>query len=164
MTRLSRNSTLSERSFAPQRVLHSTSGNAHFSGTGSLTFSGQAESNSIAPPLYHPHPVNAHDLYVPFEVQDQRGRLHRGWKKTPSVGGFHQDVAEAERFLERQVIKDAQGQKHIMWTRINGMLTCSEMDSPKYIAYRARQQKSVNKNGEPVWSDELEEAFQFGPS
>ena len=164
MTRLSRNLTVPERSIASQRVLHSTSGNAHFSGTSNLDSLGQTESSSIAPPLYYPHPFNAHDPYVPFEVRDHRNRLHRGWKKTSSVGGFNQNAAEAEKFLERYIIKDAQGRKHTIWKRINGMLTSSEMENPKYIAYRARQQKVVNKNGEQVWSDELEEAFQFGSS
>ena len=166
MTRLSRNSSHPERSFSPPKVLHSTSGNAHFSGTESLSSSGQADSNPLTASLYHPHPTSSHGPYVPFEVRDRRGHLHCGWKKITSINGCtsrqHQTTTEADEYLDRQIIEDAQGRKHAIWVRIDGMLTHAEIYSPKYIAYRARQQKVVDKNGEQVWSDELEEAFQFG--
>lgn len=42
------------------------------------------------------------------------------------------------------------------------ILTQVELNSPKYLAYRARQRRDTGKDGEPVWPDHLEEAFQKG--
>ncbi|GAB1204077.1 hypothetical protein APSETT445_002726 [Aspergillus pseudonomiae] len=40
--------------------------------------------------------------------------------------------------------------------------TRSYLKSQKYIEYRARPRRDTGKDGEPVWSDELEDAFQQG--
>lgn len=36
------------------------------------------------------------------------------------------------------------------------------MNSQKYLEYRARPRRDTGKDGEPVWSDALEDAFQQG--
>lgn len=36
------------------------------------------------------------------------------------------------------------------------------LKSQKYLDYRARPRRDTGKDGEPVWSDELEDAFQQG--
>lgn len=36
------------------------------------------------------------------------------------------------------------------------------LQSPKYLEYRARPRRDTGKDGEAVWSDELEDAFQQG--
>ncbi|KAL3440461.1 TEA/ATTS domain family-domain-containing protein [Aspergillus insuetus] len=36
----------------------------------------------------------------------------------------------------------------------------SYLKSQKYLEYRARPRRDTGKDGEPVWSDELEDAFQ----
>jgi transcriptional enhancer factor len=38
----------------------------------------------------------------------------------------------------------------------------SYLKSQKYLEYRARPRRDTGKDGEPVWSDELEDAFQQG--
>lgn len=38
----------------------------------------------------------------------------------------------------------------------------SYLKSQKYTEYRARPRRDTGKDGEPVWSDELEDAFQQG--
>lgn len=38
----------------------------------------------------------------------------------------------------------------------------SYMNSQKYLEYRARPRRDTGKDGEPVWSDQLEDAFQQG--
>lgn len=38
----------------------------------------------------------------------------------------------------------------------------SYLKSQKYLDYRARPRRDTGKDGEPVWSDELEDAFQQG--
>lgn len=38
----------------------------------------------------------------------------------------------------------------------------SYMNSQKYLEYRARPRRDTGKDGEPVWSDALEDAFQQG--
>ncbi|PTU23313.1 hypothetical protein P175DRAFT_0166600 [Aspergillus ochraceoroseus IBT 24754] len=40
--------------------------------------------------------------------------------------------------------------------------TRSYLKSQKYLEYRARPRRDTGKDGEPVWSDELEDAFQQG--
>lgn len=40
----------------------------------------------------------------------------------------------------------------------------SYLKSQKYLEYRARPRRDTGKDGEPVWSDELEDAFQQGKS
>jgi transcriptional enhancer factor len=40
----------------------------------------------------------------------------------------------------------------------------SYLKSQKYLEYRARPRRDTGKDGEPVWSDELEDAFQQGMS
>lgn len=42
------------------------------------------------------------------------------------------------------------------------ILSRDELDSPKYITYRERQRRNTGKDGESVWPDSLEEAFQRG--
>ena len=41
-------------------------------------------------------------------------------------------------------------------------LTRTELRCDAYLKYRARQRKNLGKDGKPVWSDHLEEAFQRG--
>jgi hypothetical protein len=38
----------------------------------------------------------------------------------------------------------------------------SYLKSQKYLEYRARPRRDTGKDGEPVWSDELEDALQQG--
>ncbi|KAA6416295.1 MAG: transcription factor [Lasallia pustulata] len=52
---------------------------------------------------------------------------------------------------------DHKGRRHV---RKLPILTKSELNSEKYLAYRARQRANIGKDGEPVWPDDLEEAFQ----
>jgi transcriptional enhancer factor len=40
----------------------------------------------------------------------------------------------------------------------------SYLKSQKYLEYRARPRRDTGKDGEPVWSDALEDAFQQGES
>lgn len=42
------------------------------------------------------------------------------------------------------------------------ILTRSELRCEAYLKYRARQRKNLGSDGEPVWSDHMEEAFQRG--
>lgn len=65
-----------------------------------------------------------------------------------------QQVRTAER-------PDHKGRRHV---RKLPILTKSELNSEKYLAYRARQRANIGKDGEPVWPDDLEEAFQRGLS
>lgn len=57
---------------------------------------------------------------------------------------------------------DAEGRKHTVWQRIKGTITELERQSPKYYDYRRRLRKYVDQNGEVLWSDEVEDAFQIG--
>ena len=38
----------------------------------------------------------------------------------------------------------------------------SYLKSQKYLEYRARPRRDTGKDGDPVWSDALEDAFQQG--
>lgn len=42
------------------------------------------------------------------------------------------------------------------------ILSQEQLNSQKYVEYRDRQRKKTGENGEPVWPDDLEEAFQRG--
>lgn len=42
------------------------------------------------------------------------------------------------------------------------ILSRSELRCEPYLKYRARQRKNLGKDGKPVWSDHMEEAFQRG--
>ena len=44
----------------------------------------------------------------------------------------------------------------------NGSRKRSYLKSQKYLEYRARPRRDTGKDGEPVWSDALEDAFQQG--
>ena len=160
---MTRNPASERKPYAPQRVLHSTSGNAHFDNTQYLpsqTTSGFSNTSvDQGSPQGGPCPL------VPLEIQDRKGKVHYIWKKLTSDGApdeiQDQILISAGGYLEPCEIEDRHGVKHYGYKR-SGLLTNAELQSPKYVAYRNRARKDVNDQGEQVWSDELEEAFQLG--
>ena len=55
---------------------------------------------------------------------------------------------------------DAQGNPPNNFQRTYGALTADEI--PRYREYRQRTRKDIGQDGQPVWPDALEEAFQIG--
>ena len=56
--------------------------------------------------------------------------------------------------------KDQQGKKRLMLRRIPGAL--SRYEQSRYRQYRMRARRNTKPDGEQIWSDDAEEAFQIG--
>jgi transcriptional enhancer factor len=80
-----------------------------------------------------PQPLSGHTLH--HHQQQVAARLHqRKLRRLHSVGPSSQSRRARSSYLKSQ----------------------------KYLEYRARPRRDTGKDGEPVWSDELEDAFQQG--
>lgn len=81
----------------------------------------------------HPPAAPAHPAYAPSSFQQQRAQVKK-LRRMNSVGPHSGGARRARSYLKSQ----------------------------KYLEYRARPRRDTGKDGEPVWSDELEDAFQQG--
>ncbi|KAJ6144255.1 hypothetical protein N7470_008150 [Penicillium chermesinum] len=81
----------------------------------------------------------------------------------------HTDAAAREEQLQQLAFKYPHHQTPIAakaspasfcWTKRSSPPGRSYLKSQKYLEYRARPRRDTGKDGEPVWSDELEDAFQ----
>lgn len=76
----------------------------------------------------------------------------------PPHSSFHQQQALAARFQQKK-LRRMQSVGH---SSSAARRARSYLKSQKYLEYRARPRRDTGKDGEPVWSDELEDAFQQG--
>lgn len=79
----------------------------------------------------------------------------------PHSSSFHPQQALTARFQQkklRRINSVGHGHHHSNSSR----RARSYLKSQKYMEYRARPRRDTGKDGEPVWSDELEDAFQQG--
>ncbi|KAF9889926.1 hypothetical protein FE257_006798 [Aspergillus nanangensis] len=94
--------------------------------------------HQYAPPKYpyhHPHP--AHPL--------------------PAAASLHHHQVLANRWQAKKLRRlQSLGPNQLVGPRRGR----SYLKSQKYLEYRARPRRDTGKDGEPVWSDELEDAFQ----
>ena len=157
MTRPSAHSSLPIRPAVAQKVLCSTSGNAHHN---KHEHSG-SEQNGAGPPFTAPRVAissrNNNNL-AQTVIVDKKGQKRHVWRKVPGSLGVPEQFME---YLEEVEIQDLHGRKHKVWER-SGLLSNAELHSPKYLTYRAKTQKCLSKvDGLPVWPDDLEAVFQF---
>lgn len=86
----------------------------------------------------HPPPAPAHPVHAP--------------------ANFHQQQALAARFQAKKLRR-----MNSVGPGAGGARRArSYLKSQKYLEYRARPRRDTGKDGEAVWSDELEDAFQQG--
>lgn len=72
-------------------------------------------------------------------------------------------MRERKRRRQAKPLPIDQHGNEIPWEIIRDpVLTKSELQSPRYLAYRSKQRNPKGSKKEPVWTDELEEAFQLG--
>ncbi|KAB8206904.1 TEA/ATTS domain family-domain-containing protein [Aspergillus parasiticus] len=123
----------------PGRVLQNTSGNI------------QSYSDTLA----HTDPTGREDHFS-----------HYGFKyphqppvpthPMPTNTGLHPQQVINNRFHTKKLRRLQSLGPNLIGPR----RTRSYLKSQKYIEYRARPRRDTGKDGEPVWSDELEDAFQ----
>lgn len=77
----------------------------------------------------------------------------------PAAASFHQQQVLANRWQQKRLRRiQSHGPNQLVGPRRGR----SYLKSQKYLEYRARPRRDTGKDGEPVWSDELEDAFQQG--
>lgn len=77
----------------------------------------------------------------------------------PAAASFHQPHILANRWQQKKLRRiQSHGTSQLVGPRRGR----SYLKSQKYLEYRARPRRDTGKDGEPVWSDELEDAFQQG--
>ena len=86
----------------------------------------------------HPPPAPAHPIHAPTN--------------------FHQPQALAARFQAKKLRR----MNSVGHSSGGARRARSYLKSQKYLEYRARPRRDTGKDGEAVWSDELEDAFQQG--
>ena len=158
MTRSSTHSSLPSRSAALQRVLCSTSGNAYHNHEQS-GFEQNKASRSFTVPKTALSSRNSNNLEQTV-IFDHTGRRRYVWQKVPGSKGVPEHFMQ---YLEEVEIEDQHKRKHKFWER-SGLLSNAELQSEKYLTYRAKTQKCLGKDDLPVWPDDLEEVFQFRTS
>ena len=175
---MTKNSAPQGKPYAPQRILHSSSGNAHFGDTdfasppsptpiGSSIILNQRKSpvtRSIIPLLDQQKLSAGHASLTHHAIRDKRGKVFHIWKKVTAdgvaSGPQDQILTFAGGYLEPCVKEDEHGRKHYGYWR-SGQLTDAELQSEKYLKYRHRSRRDVDENGEEKWSERLERAFQL---
>jgi transcriptional enhancer factor len=81
----------------------------------------------------HPHPMPTATSLHPHHILNARVQAKK-LRRVQSLGPNHAGARRGRSYLKSQ----------------------------KYLEYRARPRRDTGKDGEPVWSDELEDAFQQG--
>lgn len=137
-------------STAAHRALQHTSGNAQSYADGAMNGDGSSSGRdgNFQPlalkqqhPLSHPLSYNNHHHHHPV-----------------SSASAHDNHILAAR-MHAKKLRRLQSASH----PASGMRTKrSYLKSQKYLEYRARPRRDTGKDGEPVWSDALEDAFQQG--
>ncbi|KAH8422576.1 transcription factor AbaA [Aspergillus melleus] len=121
------------------RALQNTSGNVQ-SYSDSLAYSDATvrddHHSQYAVKYSHHPPVPAHPL--------------------PSASSYHHPQVLANRFQTKKLRRLQSFGPSVGGSRRGR----SYLKSQKYLEYRARPRRDTGKDGEPVWSDELEDAFQ----
>lgn len=124
------------------RALQNTSGNIQsYSDSIAHHSDGAGRDDHIHPLGYkypHPGPAVAHQV--------------------PPHSSFHHQQALAARFQQKKLRR----MQSIGHNSSAARRARSYLKSQKYLEYRARPRRDTGKDGEPVWSDELEDAFQQG--
>lgn len=93
---------------------------------------------------------------------------HLGYKYTyPPVPFNPQPVPAPVRYCDPQIYHRLQQRKIRRQHSVGPNASSSRrgrsyLNSQKYLEYRARPRRDTGKDGEPVWSDQLEDAFQKG--
>ncbi|KAI9931653.1 hypothetical protein MW887_010230 [Aspergillus wentii] len=91
---------------------------------------------------------------------------HLGYKYTyPPVPFNPQPVPAPVRYCDPQIYHRLQQRKIRRQHSVGPNASSSRrgrsyLNSQKYLEYRARPRRDTGKDGEPVWSDQLEDAFQ----
>lgn len=83
----------------------------------------------------------------------------------PLSSSFHPQQALNARIQQkklRRINSVGHGHGHGHHHSSSSRRARSYLKSQKYMEYRARPRRDTGKDGEPVWSDELEDAFQQG--
>lgn len=124
-----------------RRILRDTSGNIQ-----SYSLKTETGLENVHPYQHHGLDISAHKLYPPtyhpapiLSSNDRDSNLLR----------LHE---RRQRHDRKDFIKNAQGK-----SQGRSYLHCK-----KYLDYRARQRRDTGADGEPVWSDDVEDAFQDG--
>ncbi|KAB8233689.1 hypothetical protein ETB97_002008 [Aspergillus alliaceus] len=123
----------------PGRVLQNTSGNiqSYSDNLAHTDPTGRDDHLSHYAFKYPPHPpVPTHPM--------------------PTTASLHHPQVLANRFQTKKLRR-----LHSLGPNLLGpRRTRSYLKSQKYLEYRSRPRRDTGKDGEPVWSDELEDAFQ----
>ncbi|KAL3472921.1 regulatory protein abaA [Aspergillus californicus] len=122
-----------------ERVLQNTSGNV------------QAYSDSFA----HHDTAGRDDTLQHFTLKYPQPPVPSHPLPTASTGLYHHQLL-GHRYQVKK-LRRLQSNGHSNHSPRRGR---SYLKSQKYLEYRARPRRDTGKDGEPVWSDELEDAFQ----
>ena len=119
---------------AHRRILQDTSGNA------------QSYALEVKHGSENLHPVQ----HLPLDI-----KLHPPAYQQPPILSSNDHSANLLRLHQRRQFKSRRDHVKTETGR-------SYLGSKKYLDYRARQRRDTMANGEPVWSDDVEDAFQDG--
>ena len=132
----------------PNRALQSTSGNVQSFSDHIAHCAAAGHDGRFQPMLYkypqpqpHPHP-----------------QLHRSPSHPVTHSSLHQQALAAR--LHAKKLRRVNSQHGPATPR--SRRDRNYLKSQKYLEYRARPRRDTGKDGEAVWSDELEDAFQQG--
>lgn len=121
------------------RALQHTSGNVQSYAEGTMHGDGGSRDDSLHMPTKYPPPG------IPFQ-------------HSISSTSLHDSHALAARWQAKK-LRRLQSAAHSLPTMRPKR---SYLKSQKYLDYRSRPRRDTGKDGEPVWSDALEDAFQQG--
>lgn len=126
----------------PHRALQHTSGNAQSYADGAMNGDGSSRDDHLQTLAlkYPPAPVPFHHSISSTSLHDSHVLAAR---------------------LQAKKLRRLQSAAHSMPAMRPKR---SYLKSQKYLEYRARPRRDTGKDGEPVWSDALEDAFQQGES
>lgn len=109
--------------------------------------------------------VQSYSDVLTHDVAGRDDHLHQMAYKYPHPPVHHQ-VAASNLHHHQQVAARLHARKlrrlHSVGPNVAPRRGRSYLKSQKYLEYRARPRRDTGKDGEPVWSDELEDAFQQG--
>ncbi|KAL1971834.1 hypothetical protein VTN31DRAFT_1922 [Thermomyces dupontii] len=125
------------------RVLQNTSGNAQ---------------SYTDPAIVNGNGVSREEQYQPLDLKYPQPPAVVQESTTPATTSAQDDKTSVASTQGRKLRRLQSAAQPIPVVRPKR----SYMNSRKYLEYRARPRRDTGKDGEPVWSDQLEDAFQQG--
>lgn len=136
-------------------VLQITSGNVQSSTLENVEVKSDASSPTAAKAIRAEYPSQA------SITPSRRTKISASRSRAPLRGPFRGPyVTEEGRKLTSEQIRWLN--ERLATSGGFPTLTRSELESEAYLKYRGRVRKNLGKDGKPVWSDHMEEAFQRG--